>query len=202
MRFLLFFLLLFSGTTYADEATQAEYRRLARDMERLSKRQVWQGVDKRFRELQNTKESIEFEHCLIGAQAAQELGNMENVQDRLQLALKVKRKKRVINWLSEINENYGRVTLKATSKGEVDLLPNEMPMDPIKNKSIVIAQNRLQEKGEFSGLLPTGEYTFIGHPFTVDSGVDIKLAISPKQRKKGLGQPIITRPDDIVIDED
>ena len=46
-----------------------------------------------------------------------------------------------------------------------------------------IVRGKSSKERKFNGLLPKGEYSFIQHPFTVEPGVDIKLEISPKQRR-------------------
>ena len=56
-------------------------------------------------------------------------------------------------------------------------------MKIVKEQLIIVAQKRLKADHEFSGLLPIGDYTFIGHPFSIDTGVDIKLEISPNPLK-------------------
>ena len=62
-----------------DQQAAAEYRRISAEMERLGKRNAWAGVDKRFREVQLLEADISIQHYLLGAQAAQELGNMLEV---------------------------------------------------------------------------------------------------------------------------
>jgi hypothetical protein len=169
-----------------DQAAAAEYRRISAEMERLGKRNAWTGVDKRFREVELLDAEISMEHYLLGAQAAQELGNMLEVNHRLRSAAEIKRSRQVTEWLAEVEQNYGRVTLRATTKGSAELKPVEMPIDPVQRNSINVASKRLANERVFDGLLPQGEYTFIDHSFSVDPGISVNLEMSPRLRRSGL----------------
>jgi hypothetical protein len=116
--------------------------------------------------------------------------------------LKLKRKRKVVSWLNEIEENYGSVFLKASSKGDAKLQTLDMPIDPTQVNVIKTAQQKLVKNRKFNGLLPKGEYTFVEHKFTVNPGVNIKLEISPRQRKKGLVKPKITESESSSFEEE
>jgi len=186
----------------SDKTDRAEYIRISDTMMRLSKRKLWKGVSKRFSDLEELKYPITFEHWLIGAQAAQEIGNMELVRFRLRNAIKIKKKKHVDEWLNGIDENYGLVALKAHGSHNTLLQVVEWPLDPVKSNALKKAQEILQTDLEFHGLLPKGKYIFIDHEFTVQPGIDIQLHINPKQRRKGLKVPLITKPKNIFDNED
>jgi hypothetical protein len=178
-----------------EDANEAEYRRLASEMERMGRQEIWSGVEKRFSEIEELEVTLSIEHYLLGAQSAQAMGNMLLVQDRLRKAIGQKRTRQIEEWLTDIERNYGNASLKASSKGEALLTPKEWPMDPIQRNSITVAQKYIDKQREFSGLLPKGNYTFIGHSFLVEPGLSIKLEFSPKQREKGLIKPEVIYPD-------
>ena len=68
-------------------------KKIAADMEKLSKRQIWPGVEKQFIKLEALGISIEYEHYLIGAQSAQEIGNIYVALQRLQHSRAIKKRR-------------------------------------------------------------------------------------------------------------
>lgn len=170
---------------YADDtANKAEYERILGEMTKLSKTNAWLGVDKRFDDLESLGMTIEFDHYILGAQAAQEIGDLAACKERLHAALEQKRKKSVEKWYDQIDQEYGNVVLIANSKGQRDLQSSDIMMDPIKAQALSFAQAQIVDKGEFTGVLPVGNYNFGGQSFAVTSEIAVHLEISPRLRKK------------------
>ena len=165
-------------------ANEAEYERLVSEMSRLSKTQNWGVVNKRYDELEKLGMEIKVNDLLLGAQAAQEIGDIFAAKERVAAALILREKKSTREWYTQLDNEYGHVTLIAKSKGNRSLTQQTMSMDPIKGRSISYAQEKLQDDGEFTGMLPVGEYDFGGQQFTVAAEMSIHLEISPKLRKK------------------
>ena len=51
-------------------------------------------------------------------------------------------------------------------------------------RAVAYAQECLESKGEFRGLLPIGEYNFGGQELIVKEDMDIHLEISPRLKRK------------------
>ena len=183
-------LYLWMSTGFAESKSvqEAEYERLVSEMSMLSKNQAWSGVNKRFVEIEELGIPIQQDELLLGAQAAQELGNMYDAKERVTAALLLKEHKATRKWYTQLDTTYGQVTLVAKSKGNRALTRTDMTMDPVQAKALEYAQSMLDQKGEFRGLLPTGEYDFGGQQFLLTADMSIHLEISPKLRKKMLDE--------------
>ena len=187
------FIIIFIGTASAKSADEAEYDRLVSEMGRLSKVQSWSSVNSKFEELEELGLDIRIEEYLVGAQAAQEIGDIAKTKDRVSSALLMKEKRSIRSWYSQLDNNYGYVKLIAKTKGNRELSRVEPIMDPIQSRSIEYASDAVSSKGKFYGMLPVGEYSFGGQSFMVTADMSIHLEISPRLRKK-MGVQIITEP--------
>lgn len=179
-------LLLWFGLALAGpkSASEAEYDRLVSEMGRLSKTQSWSIVNKRYEELEALDIEIRVNDLLLGAQAAQEVGDIFSAKQRVAAALIKKEKRSTREWYTQLDNEYGHVTLIAKSRGNRALVQQTMTMDPIKGRSVSYAQQLLESDGEFVGMLPVGTYEFGGEQFVVAAEMSIHLEISPKLRKK------------------
>ena len=121
---------------------------------------------------------------LMAAQASQGLGDIYQAKERVSQALLLKEKKSTRKWYTQLNNDYGQVTLVARNKSARTLEQLQITMDPIQSQAIVFAQETLQSKGEFRGLLPLGEYNFGGEVFIVKPDMDIHVEISPRLKRK------------------
>lgn len=186
----LIFCMFLSTEVLADEFTdQAEYERISIDMEKMGKNGVWVGVDKRYRNLEKLGVDIQFEHYVLGAQAAQELGNILECKKRLSEALEIRPKKKQLKlWYEGIDNNYGYVALFATSKKVASLEQQSMVADPVQQKAIAFAQQSLERNGEFEGMIPIGEYNFSGQKFRLRAGIAVQLDISSRMRRLELNK--------------
>ena len=161
----------------------AEYERISEDIKKLSKRNLWEVVEKRYIEMSDLGVQLTYKDYLIGAQAAQERGDIFLTRKRLMMSVKLKQKRSTQRWIEEINEGYGYVTLKTSSSKGSELAAAAIPMDPVQVKSIDFAKDQLGSERHFSGMLPVGEYDFGGEILIVEAGVAKQIDISPKIRR-------------------
>ncbi len=174
---------------------QQERDRLSDEMKNLAKRQIWAGVERKYQQLVDLGMDLPGGDHLSAAYAARELGHLDQVHDRLSKAAAIEPTKEIIDWLWDIDHNYGRVVLIADKKGTAVLETKNMPLDPNQRKVVEQAIKEAKESGRFEGLLPRGEYIFAAQPFSVDPGVGIRVEVSPKMRRQGLIEPVFIYPD-------
>ena len=172
------------GVAHAKSAEEAEYERLVSEMTKFSKTQSWHGVNKRFTEMEKLGLEIGVEELLLAAQASQGIGNIYQAKERITQALLLKEKKSTRKWYTQLNNDYGQVTLIAKNKSARSLETLQMTMDPVHGRAVAYAQECLESKGEFRGLLPIGEYSFGGQELIVKADMDIHLEISPRLKRK------------------
>lgn len=173
---------------------RAEANRLSDDLEKLAKRQVWSGVEKRFRELETLGVPLSQQDYLYGAYAARELGDVVSAYERLQSAARLGGSKEIVDWLWDIDHNYGNVELMMVPSRSVELVPEEMPLDPNQRKAVEAAVKAARDDGAYRGLLPQGKYSFAGVPFSAQPGVSVRIEVNPKTRKRGPAEPLIRYP--------
>ncbi len=177
------------------QTREAEHARLSDEMERLSQRQIWEGVDKTFRKLVRLEVKLTEKDYLTGAFAARELGRVLQVRERLQEAARIHGTREIVDWLWDIDNHYGRVELVSVPARSSTLEAKVMPFDPNQRKAVEHAMRSVQDDGLFVGMLPKGEYTFSGQPFTVEAGIDVRIEVSPRMRRQGIIEPVYVRPD-------
>jgi hypothetical protein len=176
-RILALVALLLVGPVYAGEVEDAEHIRLTEEMRRLSKRNAWKGVEAAFVELETLRDkrdvALDYEDYWLGAQSARAMGDINAVYSRLKLAAKVEGSREVIEWLSDLDANYGQVDLESKKKEPVTLEPAAMPFAPDQRAAIEAAQAQISEEGEYEGLLPTGQYSFGPEALQVQAGGEL-----------------------------
>lgn len=177
-------------------ATQLQERdRLSDEMKNLAKRQIWAGVERKYQQLVDLGLDLRGPDHLSGAYAARELGRLGDVHERLTKAAAIEPTKEIIDWLWDIDHNYGHVVLIADKKGTAVLEAPNMPLDPNQRKAVEQAIKESKDNGRFEGLLPRGSYVFGGQEFAVEPGVGLRVEVSPKMRRQGLIDPVIIYPD-------
>lgn len=161
----------------AGAVEDAEHIRLTEEMRRLAKRNAWKGVESAYVELEKLESrgaTLNFEDHYLGAQAARALGDINAVYKRLTRAVGAGGGKdeirEVMEWLNDLNANYGQVQLANKTRKVASLTPSQMPFAPDKRNTIVAAQTDLAADGEYRGLLPAGEYQFGTLTFVVNAG--------------------------------
>ena len=120
-------LLLLSFAGFAQETRQlspsevkeytAEADRLSGEIRTLSGRQVWAGVERKYGQVSKLGVPVSGEIHLIAAYAARERGDLLDVYERLSRAAVQSPSKEVVDWLWDLDHNYGRVRLNAGRKG-------------------------------------------------------------------------------------
>ncbi len=170
----------------ATSEVRAEADRLSGEIKNLAARQVWAGVERKYKQALSTGAPLEADVHLVAAYAARERGNLIDVYERLRHAAALAPTKEVVDWLWDLDHNFGRVELNAGRKGSAELMAASMPLDPSRRQAVVAAIETCESKGEFSGLLPRGDYVFAGQTFRVEPGIAVKVEISPKARRQGL----------------
>ncbi len=175
----------------AGNATEAEHNRLSDEIEKLANRQVWTGVERKFRDLERLGTEPTYDDLMYAATAARELGDVQRSYDRLKVAVKLKGSKEIVDWLWDIDNNYGSVELLTVPSRSTELEIEEMPFDPNQRKAVEAAQESVRRDGIFVGMLPRGAYRFASQGFTVEPGVSARIEVSPRMRRQGIIDPVI-----------
>lgn len=160
---------------HAGDVEKAEHTRLSEEMRKLAQRNAWSAVEanyKRLEELEKKGETISYQDHWLGAESARALGDITATRARLERATKVEAKKEALDWLAEIDANYGRVAIALDPKfqGDKALTPAVPPFAPDQRQSIANAGTALAGGKGYTGLLPAGDYTVGGQTFTVVAG--------------------------------
>ena len=172
-------------------AVDAEIDRLSGEIRTLARRQVWAGVERKYSQIVGLNGTIPSEIHLTGAYSARETGDLLEVYERLIRAATGSADATVVDWLWDLDHNYGRVTLIADRRRTAELNATVMPLDPNRRVAVQAAIETCANEGRFNGLLPKGEYEFVGQSFKVDPGVTVRVEVSPKMRRQGLIEPTI-----------
>lgn len=184
--------LLLAGPAWAgQEVVDAERARLSDEMEKLVQRQVWAGVERKYQELERLGSPLSVDDYLHGATAARELGDVASSYDRLKAAARIKGTKEIVDWLWDIDNNYGHVELVSVPARSTALEPQLMPFDPNQRKAVDAAIDASRQDGAFMGMLPRGDYRFGGQSFGVEPGISVRIEVSPRMRRQGLIDPVI-----------
>jgi hypothetical protein len=177
------------------QTVAAEHARLSDEMETLASRQIWSGVDKTFRKLDRLGTELSEKDYLHGAYAARELGDVLSVYERLKAAARIHGTREIVDWLWDIDNNYGRVELVTVPPRATTLEAATMPFDPNQRKAVEAAIASTSADGLFYGMLPRGDYSFSGQAFHVEAGVAVRIEVSPRVRRQGVVAPKIIYPD-------
>ncbi len=143
------------------EAAKAEYVRLAQELEKLTSRNAWAGVERTYLALIETGVQPTFEDFIAGASSARATGDISGSRARLMAANELQEDKEILDWLWEIDSNYGKVFLACLpSKDPITLAAPVMPFDPAMAASVRFAIAEIEEDCLFDGYLPKGDYVF------------------------------------------
>jgi hypothetical protein len=135
-------------------------------MYQLSEVNDWEGVEAVFIELEalagkrRNKVSLDYQDYWLGAQSARAAGDLNEVYRRLYAAKNLDPTAEVTEWLTDLNQRYGKVEF-GTRDGlwYKSLEPANMPSAPDQKAAIEAAQSFVEDHGRYQGLLPFGEYT-------------------------------------------
>ena len=170
----------------AAESHQGEHTRLTSEMKKLASRSAWRGVEDAFERLVALSEEgleLSYDDYLLGAQASSALGHVDDTYDRLRAGAKIKGEPEVVEWIEEIDENYGSVAITSARKDAIELLPDQMPFAPDRRSAISFAQAQVAENGEFTGRLPIGSYEVAGTAFSVEANQPEAVSVHIKPVK-------------------
>ena len=171
---LLFSLLLSMGSeAQANEAKEAERVRIVEDMTRMSRRGTWNAVDNKYKELLELGKDVALpEDHMLGATASFNMGRIEATCVRIQRTLEAierlqddakyaELKVQAENWISQLRSTFVpvNISINRSYQGEKELKIAQLPFLPEEADALKRAQKMLEEKGEFRGMLPLGEYT-------------------------------------------
>ena len=166
MSFLFFLFLLVGTPCFGNTITEAETVRLRSEMKMLAKRDAWTGVDRAFRAADAIQPNLTFDDYLLGAFAAQALGDVHTTRQRLLTAHTLQEDKTVLDWLWNIDTEY--VFVHLASKSTDTLIFLDSAFHPQTRTILEFAQGTLGEEGIFEGYLPSGTYTLGDFTFDVD----------------------------------
>ena len=173
------------------EAARGEMERLSGEIRTLGRRQIWAGVERKYNQLMQVSANAPSDVHLMAAYSARERGDLLEVHGRLLRASTGAPSEVVVDWLYDLDHNFGRVELRADRKRTAELVAREIPLDPNRRKAVEAAISTCTETGGFNGLLPRGEYQFAGQEFRVEPGISVRVEVSPKARRQGMNKPTI-----------
>lgn len=157
------------------DARQAEAIRLVEEMQRLSQRTAWSGVERQFDKLEKLKGvEIPADAYLLGAKSAQATGNIAAARKRAEKAIGYAGKDiatltAASQFLTEFDILNGPVRIDVPSQMEqIPVLRSAQPVfDPGQRAALEHANQDLTTNRGFSGYLPLGQYQIGSTPFDV-----------------------------------
>ncbi len=161
----------------------AEHQRISGEMEQLARRQVWVGLEDKFRELQDLGVELRYDDLLHGAHAARARGDVQATWERLQAAIDLVRDDELVDWMRAIESEYGQVVLTTSPQRSALLQPGAMPFAPDRRAAVEFAALALEEYGSFVGRLPAGEYQLAGTHFVVEPGISLRIEVSTRKQR-------------------
>ena len=169
----LLLLALVSGPALALPASsiQAETQRMEAEITALAERNAWVGVDRNYNTMIKKNLQPSTGATKLAATAAMRVGNTWAAYQRFFRALQHDKEADVGLQLRTIRSQYGRVDIRRNSTNPATLVVNVRSFDPNHNASLAFSKETLQATGGFNGMLPVGEYTVNGKPFTVIAGL-------------------------------
>lgn len=182
-------LTLLTSPAHAGQVEHAEHTRLSEELRKLAQRNAWSAVETNYEKLEALEPSGEvltFEEVRLGFEAARSLGNMTAARDRIVKAQKLQHNADLDAALADIDGSYGRVTLTFDKRyvGDRNLVPAAPPFAPDQRASIAFTIGKLQNKEDYAGLLPAGDYTIDGRAFTVKAGQSEPVTLNVKPQKE------------------
>ncbi len=170
------------------QETQAEQDFLRRDMQRLADRGVWQGVERRYRELCAMEARgvvLLAESHLVAAEAARNLGDINGLVERL---LRARDAGADVNEaVTDVLSRFGQVKLLVeTRTAPTELGVEAEPFALEARQAIAAARQALADDRRYEGYLPLGSYSLAGTRFQVhanEGALAIVAAPQPGQRR-------------------
>jgi len=180
------------GLALAADCDMAEKLRLSEEAKKLAQRNAWSGVERSFTGLVETKCELKFTEYELGAQSARYLGKSYEMYERLTRAKDLDPTSAILDLLSGLDGNYGRVEIKGDARRRPVLTRPAMPFPPDQRKSIEWAIEVVAGTGSFKGMLPVGDYVVGDIEFTVALGEEWQTVEVGKQKGGGASDQIQT----------
>lgn len=166
---------LLAPIAHAGEVERAEHIRLSEEMRKLAQRNAWTAVEAQYLKLEALEaagEVLTFAENKLGAESARAIGNITGCRNRLAKAAKIDGKPEIIEWLADIDRNYGpvKISFNPDYSGERVLNPSVPPFAPDQRAAIGWVATFITEGNNFDGILPAGEYSVGGQTINVVVG--------------------------------
>jgi hypothetical protein len=164
------------------------YVQLQEEIGQFLRRNAWKGVEAAYQEMLSLGElgvPVLCEDHLHGARAARQLGNAAAVHQRLLLAVDAAPSEEAVQWLNDLEHNYGWVTVRIQGREPAPLKPSAMPFAPDRRAAVLFAQEQLEDNAGFEGLLPAGVYRIGGELLVVAPGDPPVSVTVQKARRNG-----------------
>jgi hypothetical protein len=158
-----------------ESSHQAELKRLDEEMHKLATRNTWSGVERSYLAMLTLSEehalALTHEQHVLGAQAAQARGDVQEQWSRLKAAQQVESDLDTQGWIAMLEVTHGQVSLSVSPfLREAPTLEVLDPPDPGAMRTIEAARAQLADRRRFEGLLPLGRYRLGALQFEVDGG--------------------------------
>jgi hypothetical protein len=170
------------------ECDESEKVRLSGEIKKLAQRNAWTGVERSYAALLNTGCVLNFKENQLGAESARYLGKTWEMYERLAAAKDLDPQPPILESLSGLDANYGRVEIRGDARRRPVLSREAMPFAPDQRKSIEWAIEVVTGTGSFKGMLPLGDYVVGEIPFSVAAGEEFLIVqVGKQKRDKGSG---------------
>jgi hypothetical protein len=181
------YILVWMSLAVADPVERAEYVRLSTEIQSLSERNAWSGVERAYAAAMATSHPMSHRDHVAGAMAAGARGDAATTRLRLQAAHRLREDRKIVEWLWALDTRYGSVELRA-QPGTV-LLATERTFDPSHGRAVLFAAQSLTQAGSFAGLLPVGVYSLGEMEFEVLSGPSRLEVIGAPEKVRSRRRP-------------
>lgn len=154
-------------------AAKARYDQLEAEMEKMAARNVWNGVEEAWLEMQGLGVEIPVDVRLLAADAARNRGDAWGAYQRLADVLRMAPETEgVTGQMRVFREEWGRVTVRRVEATAIALEAPVQPLMPEGRQAVAFAAKQLSKTGGFDGMLPVGDYVIGPYAITVKAGLD------------------------------
>ena len=157
--------------TTAAHADEAEVERLLHELDRLTQKSHWKGVERLYaRILEEKPKHVPARAHRAGGDAARQQGDATEAQRRYLRAERLEPSAEHEE-LDQYRTAYGVIEIRRVEATCITLTPAERPFDPTKAAAIDFATEALKDGGAFRGLVPVGRYTVGRYPVEITAGM-------------------------------
>lgn len=166
-----------------DPLLKSKYDNASKEADQFADRGAWNGVEDQWKILDGLAQKgvpLSANDYFLGSRAALNGGDLVEARNRARNGLVAHPTDSTLLAERDVYENgFGPVALRY--KGDAGLTPDVMPFPPQERMAITAAQEQLQNGGQFTGLLPVGDYTIGTMAFTVTKD---QVAVRDSDAKK------------------